>query len=213
MSFTDCEIIDCEQRSPEWFEARKGILTASEFGPWLLKSDKTSGKARETAICKLVARTADAWEPSFFENEAMKRGTELEPEALKAFQEGTGKKVKEVGFCRSVYGLFGCSPDGLLIRSNTGYENKAPIPSTHIKYRRAGTLPDEYKWQVLGSMAVTGAKAWWFQSYNPGLAPLRILIERNDEVEALKAALIEFSSQLKEALREEAEAWRKEYQK
>ena len=46
--FPDCTLIDCEQRSPEWFEHRRGVLTASQFGDWLTKSGKVAEKARRT---------------------------------------------------------------------------------------------------------------------------------------------------------------------
>ena len=57
------------------------------------------------------------------------------------------------------------------------------------------------------SMAVTGADHWWFQAYNPGLVPLRVMVERSSYTESLKAALIEFSGQLEVALTEEFDAW------
>lgn len=209
--FPDCEISLCEQRSDEWYEIRRGILTASEFGPWLLKSDKTSAKARENAICKLVAQSAECWEAPIFQSEAMRRGIELEPVAVERFEKITSKKVNEVGFCRSVAGLFGCSPDGLIQGEPSGYESKAPAGGTHIKYRRAGTLPDEYKFQVHGSMAVTGAESWWFQSYEEKLAPFLILVERDDFTEELRKALQDFSAQLTEALAEEQAAWLEAY--
>jgi len=209
--FPDCEIFTCPQRSDEWFDLRKGVLTASTVGAWLLKSDKTSGKARENAICKIVSGAAGGWEPSSFENEAMKRGTELEEEAVKDFEKATGKEVQEVGFCKSIHGRFGCSPDGLIVGESSGLEGKAPIGSTHIKYRRAGILPDEYRFQVHMSMAVTGASDWHFQSYHPGLAPLRVIVERDDFTEQVFAALKEFSLQAEIALREESAAWEKAY--
>jgi hypothetical protein len=213
MIYPDCEIIECEQRTPEWFEARKGVLTASNFGAWLL-TEKTQGArdAREKAICKLIAGVADAWEPSVFENDAMRRGTELEPEAVASFEKATNLTVSQVGFCRSLHGRFGCSPDGLIHSAGAGLEGKVPIPSTHILYRRAGQLPDEYKYQVHGSMAVTGSKEWWFQSYNPGLSNLRILVKRDTFTEELFAALKRFSIQAEAALLEESEAWRKEFE-
>lgn len=208
MIYRDCEILNCKQRSDEWFDVRRGLLTASTLGAWIMKeTTKADLKARETAICKLVAETANAWEPTNFENEAMKRGTELEPEAVKAFEVATGKTVKDVGFCVSKHGLFGCSPDGLIEADGSGLEGKIPIGSTHIKYRRAGILPPEYHWQVQMSMAVTGAGSWWFQSYCPGLAPFRIRVERTSETDELRTKLIEFSRQLRAALHEEAAAW------
>jgi hypothetical protein len=55
-------------------------------------------------------------------------------------------------------------------------------------------------------MAVTGATGWHFQSWNPGLAPLRILVERDEFTEKLKAALISFSAQYEEAWEQEITA-------
>lgn len=208
--FPDCHILTMPQRSEEWFAARKGVLTASNFGPWLLKSDATSAKARESAICKLIAGRANCWENPNFENPAMKRGTELEPEAVDAFMIATGKNVEQVGFCRSIHGAFGASPDGLLVDESAGLEGKVPVPDTHIKYRRAGKLPDEYLYQVHGSLAVTGAKRWFFQSWNPALAALRIVIERDDFTEKLKAALIAFSAEFEQAWIDEVKANTKE---
>lgn len=213
--FPDCVIFTMPQHledgtaNPDWLAIRKGVLTASTLGAWILdtKGGVVATNARESAICKLIAQTADAWEPKVFETDAMRRGTELETEAVASFEKAKGKTVKQVGFCLSRHGLFGCSPDGLIYEDNGGFEGKVPIPSTHIKYRRAGELPDEYRMQVEMSMAVTGADHWWFQAYNPGLVPLRVRVERSAYTESLKSALIEFSEQLEAALTEEFDAW------
>lgn len=202
----DCQIYHCEQRSTEWHQLRKGVLTASNFGAWLLSTGKVAEKARESAICKLISERAGCWQNPNFENEAMKRGTELEPQAVEAFEMATGKKVLQVGFCRSIHGVFGCSPDGLIEDESAGFEGKVPVPATHIQYRRAGVLPEEYKFQVHGCMAVTGADRWYFQSWSPNLASLRVAVRRDDFTEELKAALIEFSRQYQEAWEQEKQA-------
>ena len=204
--FPDCNILHMAQRSDAWFAARKGILTASNFGPWLINSGKVAEQARERAICKLIAERANCESAPNFENWAMQRGTELEPQAVAAFEGETGIKVADVGFCISKQASVGCSPDGLVIGQSVGFEGKVPVPETHIRYRRAGELPDEYLYQIHGSMAVTGATHWWFQSWNPGLASLRILVERDEFTEKLKAALISFSAQYEEAWLEEIAA-------
>jgi predicted phage-related endonuclease len=204
--FSDCIIETMPQRSDEWFAARKGILTASNFGPWLLATGKVAEGAKEKAICKLIAERANCDLGPNFENWAMKRGTELEPQAVAAFEGATGIKIQEVGFCKSLHGAFGCSPDGLVIGESAGLEGKVPVPDTHIRYRRAGKLPEEYMYQVHGSMAVTGAKSWWFQSFCPGLAPLRIVIERDEFTEKLKAALVAFSREFEQAWLDEVKA-------
>jgi len=206
----DCEIYHCEQRSSEWMNLRKGVLTASNFGAWLLAAGKAAEKARESAICKLISERAGCWQTPDYQNAVMQRGEELEPQAVKAFEKATGKKVIPVGFCRSIYGAFGASPDGLIEGESAGMELKVPVPSTHIQYRRAGVLPEEYKLQVHGCMAVTGADRWYFQSWSPNLASLRVAVRRDDFTEELKAALIEFSRQFQAAWEQEKRAAKEE---
>lgn len=224
--FPDCEIARIPQHhydtekdrwtpNPEWLELRRGVLTATDFGMWLLQCTTAKAKAaKENAISNIVAGVAELWEPEQrFVKEEMERGLKLEPQAVAAFERFSGQEVESVGFCRSIHGFFGCSPDGLLKDSPAGLEGKVPLPSTHIKYRRAGELPSQYKLQVHGSMAVTGAKQWWFQSWNPKLANFRICVERDDFTEALFSGLKAFSQDVEIALEEERMAWEQEFGK
>lgn len=207
MNHPDCTIHHMPQRSESWHQIRKGVLTTSDFGRWLLTTkDQRSRDAREKAICKLIAERAGCEMPPNFENWAMQRGTELEPQAVAAFEGRTGLKVEQVGFCMSKHGAFGCSPDGLIAGENQGFEGKVPVADAHIRYRRAEVLPDEYRFQVHGCMAVTGATAWHFQSWNPGLAPLHCIVPRDSFTEELKAALIAFSAELEMAWLDECRA-------
>lgn len=127
--------------------------------------------------------------------DAMERGNVLEPEARKEFTRITGVDVEEVGMCidDTLYNVVSCSPDGFVDSRGGGLETKCPLPQTHIGYLLAGTLPSDYKQQVHGCMAVTGAKYWWFMSYCPGLPPLLIKVQRNQYTENLRGVLKDFA--------------------
>ena len=186
--FPDCTLIDCEQRSPEWFEHRRGVLTASQFGDWLTKSGKVAEKARLTAASKCLAEAHGFPDPSPYESDDMKRGVQLEPFALEAFSKQMDFAVDTIGFAKSLHGAFGCSPDGIM-DNGEGLEIKCPRMSKLIQYIKTDELPDEYKAQVHGSMAVTGAKAWWFVAFSPA-APLFVkLVERDEYTEDMFAGL------------------------
>jgi putative phage-type endonuclease len=198
MKYPDCILIDCDQRTPEWFEARKGHLTASAFGTWLTKNDATSRKAKITATAAVLAQAAGFPDPPVFENADIKRGIEQESEALQYFQRMTGLTVDPIGFAKSKLGLFGCSPDGLILENSSGVEIKCPRASKLIQYHQAGELPSEYKDQVHGSMAVTGATSWHFLAYHRGLPAFYVEVQRDDYTESMLTGLKAFSAYLYE---------------
>jgi len=196
MKYPDCTLIDCDQRTEEWFSARKGCLTASNFGAWLTKTDKTSTKAKATAAAQVLAELAGFPDPPIFENADIKRGIEQEPEALQYFQKLTGLAVDPIGFAKSKHGHFGCSPDGLIVDNGSGVEVKCPRASKLMEWIQAGTLPDAYRDQVHGSMAVTGAQEWHFIGYHRGLPAFHILTLRDEYTEAMLQGLKGFSAYL-----------------
>ena len=191
MSFPDCQLIDVDQRSPEWFEARKGNLTASQFGDWLTKTGKVADSARLTAASKVMAEATGFPDPPPFETDDMRRGVELEPEARDLFQKVTGMIVDQIGFAKSIHGHFGCSPDGLILSHGEGLEIKIPRASKLIQYIESDELPSEYKPQVHGSMAVLGCRRYHFFAWHPGYPFFHKIVERDqytsDMLEGLKS--------------------------
>ncbi len=172
-------ILDVEQGSEEWFQARCGIPTASCFDKIITPTGKAS--TQHKAYCnKLVAEYFLKDKISIEQNEWMLRGTELEPEARAYYQIITDINIDEVGLIyKDDNKLISCSPDG--IAKDRGLEIKCPAPHTHVEYLLNDRLPTKYIPQVQGSMWVTGLKKWDFLSYHPDLPPLLLTVEADDD--------------------------------
>lgn len=187
---------DMEQRSDAWFRARAGRPTASQFSRLLTPTGKDSSQWEGYAI-ELMAQSIRPDEITWEGNAHTDRGTELEPEARETFSEIMDLETREVGFITRDDEVIGCSPDSLVYHPNAkkpiaGLEIKCPLAKNHAAYLLDGNLPDAYRPQVHGSMAVTGLDHWYFMSYCPGLAPFITLVERDDYTAKLSDALDRF---------------------
>jgi putative phage-type endonuclease len=185
-----------EQGSEEWFAVRRGRPTASQFKRILTAKKCALAAGRFEYMDELIA---ECFFPEFVEFEGNKwtdRGNELEPVARESFESISGADVHQVGFCTRNDELVGCSPDGLIVDTGgdyvSGLEIKCPAPRKHVQYIRKGELPDEYKAQVHGGMAVTGLNEWHFFSFCPGVQPLWLPVQRDDFTETLSEALDTF---------------------
>lgn len=164
-------ILDVEQRSPEWFEAKCGVFTASDFSS-LVQMDGSPSKQRKKYIYQVAGERITKKKEDSYQNSAMLRGIELEAEAISAYEFLTDSVVNKIGFCyKDEKKLIGCSPDGL-IGDNGGLEIKCPSMAVHVGYLLDNKLPSEYFCQVQGCLYVTGRDWWDFMSYYPGLKPL-----------------------------------------
>jgi len=189
------------QGTPEWLQLRKGRPTASRFSDIITAAKGELSKSSKGYIRELVGECFcpefQYWEG----NKSTERGTMLEPEARAQFSELTGKEVRQVGFVLADDGICGCSPDGIIIDQAgiymAGLEIKCPSPKVHIEYVSDGVLPDAYRQQVHGSMAVTGLNEWHFFSYFPGMRPFHILVGWDDYTEKLQDSLAVFVSEYK----------------
>jgi hypothetical protein len=196
-------ILEREQGTPEWFAARRGIPTASGFDSIITASGKPS-KSAETYRNKLLAEWLLGDSVESFESPWMARGKEYEAEARDAAAFILGREITPTGFILHDSREYGCSPDGLI--GDSGIEIKCPAAHTQIGYLMYGGLPSAYVPQVQGSMAVTGAREWWFFSYYPGLPPVLARVARDDNWQELfaveMAAFIRDLNNDKEKLRE-----------
>jgi len=203
------------QGTPEWFSARCGKFTGSRFADLMAitKSGPSASRANLITTVALERLTGQPEQP--YENDAMRRGKELEPIARGAYEAHTGDLVTEVGFivCRDL-GFVGVSPDGLV--DNDGMvELKCPASQAkHLAYLRDGMHALEYRWQVQGQLWVAEREWCDVTSFDPrfpdglqlaiarvardekAIKELREACEKaNDEV----SAIVEELRQMKEA--------------
>ena len=172
-----------EQGTPEWLEARAGILTASTIGQLITaKTIKPAMNDRSRGLCQaLIAERITGHVEPVHPNRAMTRGTLLEPEARRIYAAQTGQDVDEVGFARldtDTYTL-GSSPDGL-VGETGGIEIKSPSAKVHVATVLSCAIPDYNRAQVQAFLHVTGREWCDFISYYPG-EPLFIIRDYPDQ--------------------------------
>lgn len=173
------KLIEVEQGTPDWFKARLGKWTASNFSKLLSPTGKISTQSKDM-VNKLVSELLTGEYEETYKSDAMQRGNDLENDALEFVNFTHGYDFKAVGFADSELG-YGASPDALDLDKKIGLELKCPIAKTQVKYLRAGVLPNEYFSQVQGSMLVTGYSEWVFCAYHPLMKPLVLTIKRDNE--------------------------------
>lgn len=192
---------DIIQGSQEWLLLRKAKPSASNFDRIVTAKTGELSKQADDYMLELVAQAfCPDWE-QFEGNFWTRRGNELEPEARDKFIEYTGLNAEQVGFCLHDNGIAGCSPDGLIKGDNgnwqMGIEIKCPSPWEHVRYVRDGALPDKYRQQVHGSLAITGLDCWFFWSFFPGMAPLLVEVKPDDYTKKVADALAIFCERYK----------------
>ncbi len=182
------KIIECKQGTDEWFQARVGVVTASELKN--LMTPKLEPRKRDSDMVQsyLARKLAERWTgqplPDLFRPTGeMEQGSIRESVARPWFENETQLDVQTVGFITTDDGRCGCSPDGL-IGGDCGLEIKCPRIETHVKYLLDGGVPDEYLTQIHMSMYVTGRPSWYFCSYRPGFPGLIVGCPSDSEIQA-----------------------------
>lgn len=173
------KIIECEQPSMEWFQARKGIPTASNFHRIMTAKTMKLSAQTDDYIYELIGEQLSTMLPEnveSFTTRAMRWGVETEAEARRHYAMVTDSEVDRVGFCLSDDGRIGGSPDGIIRGKKRGLELKCVMPKTQARYLAEGVLPDDHKGQVHGSLIYSKFEEWDFYSYCPGMAPFHIRV-------------------------------------
>jgi hypothetical protein len=167
-------VTDIEQGTPEWFAARAGIPTSSNFDLIVTAKGEPS-KSQEKYAYTLAGERIIGCSEETFSNVHTERGKVFEAEGRELYEFLTGSPVQQVGLIYLDDRSASCSPDGL-VGDDGGLEIKCPKLSTHVSYLVDGKLPADYHRQVQGSLFVSGRQWWDFLSYYPGMRPLLIRV-------------------------------------
>lgn len=174
-----------EQRTPEWYAARLGKVTASRVADVMAKTKTGYSASRNNYMAQLICERLTGKPTDTFSNAAMQRGTGLEPMARSFYEVKNDLLVIESGLVvHPEIESFGASPDGLVEVVGL-VEIKCPNTWTHIETLKSGKPKSEYITQMQAQMACTG-RAWCdFVSFDDrlpdDLAYFQTRIERDEK--------------------------------
>lgn len=190
-----------EQGSQEWHEMRLGKVTASRIADVISngRGGKPSEKAKSYMI-ELIAEILTGKQKPFFENDAMRWGTETEPQARAMYELKSGNEVKEVAFIK-LNDFVGVSPDGL-VGDNGLIEIKCPTTITQIKRALSDDYAKDYYAQIQMQLWVSGRDWCDFVSFDPRLdVDASYLVQRvnrdEDFINLIKEKVESFIHELK----------------
>lgn len=161
-----------EQRSPEWFAARCGKVTASRLYDVMTRTKSGYAASRQNYMAELICQRLTGKPEEEFTNAAMMRGTELEPVAREMYALNEFDAViSEVGLIdHPTIAGFAASPDGL-VNDDGLIEIKCPNTWTHLQTLKTGVPKRQYLLQMHAQMMCTGRKWCDFVSFDDRLPP------------------------------------------
>ena len=166
-------LIECTQGTPEWHEARLGVITASRARDACdkLKSGQPSKSALALAAQLAMETVAQVSCDDTYVNFAMKRGQDLEPHGRMAYEATTGNLVQESGIVLTDDRRMGYSTDGFVDAKGV-IEIKCPnSPLVVVNMWKTQDLSD-YMHQMQMGLWITGRHWIDFVMYDPRLEPV-----------------------------------------
>jgi len=169
------QVIDCEQGSDEWFEARLGFVTASNFSKVIGKGSTHTLYQYKVGAEKLTGLREETYKSAVMEN-----GSNTEDEARDYYAMANDCVVEQVGFVTRDKDVGG-SPDGFVDEDGM-IEIKCPLSSTHLATILSGKMPTKHIPQVQGLLWITGRQWCDFISYDPRVIarPIHIVRAKRD---------------------------------
>lgn len=191
------QILQIEQGSDKWLQARLGKPTASRFGDIITPDKGDKSKTYTTYLYELLGELLAGDKDEVYKSQWMDRGNELEAQAREKYEFLKDITIETVGIVFNDDFTIGASPDGL-IGKNAGIEIKCPKSSTIVKYMLEDRLPLTYKPQVQGNLWICEREYWDFIAYHPNTNMFINRVYRDEEyIKKMAVYLNEFVDELK----------------
>lgn len=193
------------QGTAEWYAARQGIPTASEFHHIITPAKMQISASRRPYQCRLIAERMLNWQADSLDKiQHIQDGKRNEPYAAVQLEMICEIETIPIGFVKTDDGRWGASPDRVSgvnkdrTSVNTVIEIKGPSIPKQFEYLLLGQNTD-YRAQVQGQLLTAEADKAVFYSYSPH-TPHYLCETGRDEVfiKALRAALDQFTDELEE---------------
>src|SRR5688572_20638873 len=175
------KILDLEQGSQAWLEARIGRVTSSEMDKIIQPVKRKASASQDAYMAKLVAEWLLGVSLDEAVSQFMERGSALEIDAVKRYEWDNDVTAKAVGLVLRDDEKVGSSPDRLV--GNDGLaEFKVPSLLTHVGYMLNNELlVDTYWTQVQGEMWICEREWADLVSHNPSLPQVCVRVLRDHE--------------------------------
>jgi hypothetical protein len=191
-------VLDVQQGSAEWLQARLGIPTASRFSSIMTPKTRKPSAQQDKYLCQLLAERLLGHPVDEVSTDFMERGTMLEPQAVAAYEFLHDVATEPVGFMLSDDRRYGASPDRL-VGANGALEVKCLSAANHVA-AMLGWNNEDHISQVQGQLWVSGLA--WVDNFffNPELPSHEVRIYRDEVyIAALSGCVLPFCNRLEAA--------------
>ena len=196
-----------EQRTPEWFNARRCRVTASRIADVMAESRTRGGEAvtrRQYRWEKILEHFTGKCKENGYVNAAMQAGIEREGRAREEYAREFLVDVSACGFVQHpTIEMAGASPDGLVMDEGL-VEIKCPTEGVYGATVEAGKLevPREYRLQIQWQLACMPDRKWCdYVVYQEDAPLLRVRVHRDEqEIGMLEAEVRKFLAEVQKGV-------------
>lgn len=174
------QILNLEQGSDEWLQARSGLVTCSELDVLLVNGKGVCGfgTGAITYMNKIIGERMTGKPEPNFSNGHTDRGHTHEPRAIELYSLINDSEVESCGFIINKF--VGYSPDGLVGKDGT-VEVKSKLPKFQVEMLYNDEVPKEHVAQCQSGLWVSEREWCDFIGYCEGMPLFVKRLYRDEE--------------------------------